>query len=87
MVNNFVTVLETVSGLQYIVCEIQLIFIFQDEPLPHELRPTHVLAMTMDYLVTMVINNRSAEGSGEWFNFIWNRTRAIRKVSEFIFNA
>ena len=53
----------------------------QDEPLPHELRPPHVLAMTMDYLVTMLINDRSAEGSGEWFNFIWNRTRAVRKVN------
>ena len=56
-------------------------FILQDEPLPHELRPPHVLTMTMDYLVTMVINNHSAVGSGEWFNFIWNRTRAVRKVN------
>ena len=58
-----------------------MFFILQDEPLPHELRPPHVLTMTMDYLVTMVINNHSAVGSGEWFNFIWNRTRAVRKVN------
>ena len=53
----------------------------QDEPLPHELRPPHVLLMTMDYLVTMVINH-DLTGSGEWFNFIWNRTRAVRKVKD-----
>jgi len=53
----------------------------QDEPLPHELRPPHVLQMTMDYLVTIVINH-DLRGSGEWFNFIWNRTRAVRKVKD-----
>lgn len=35
--------------------------------------------MTMDYLVTCVLD----EGEGKieaWYDFVWNRTRAIRKV-------
>uniref|UniRef100_A0A8C5QB66 Germinal-center associated nuclear protein n=1 Tax=Leptobrachium leishanense TaxID=445787 RepID=A0A8C5QB66_9ANUR len=50
----------------------------QEEPLPHELRPTHVLKMTMDYLVTQIMD----QGDGnyrEWYDFVWNRTRGIRK--------
>ena len=35
--------------------------------------------MTMDYLVTCVMDER--EGKTEmWYDFVWNRTRAIRKV-------
>ncbi|CAH2306310.1 germinal-center associated nuclear [Pelobates cultripes] len=50
----------------------------QEEPLPHELRPAHVLNMTMDYLVTQIMD----QGEGnyrEWYDFVWNRTRGIRK--------
>ncbi|CAI7993826.1 Germinal-center associated nuclear protein [Geodia barretti] len=48
------------------------------EDLPHELRPEPVLLMTMDYLVTCVMDER--EGRTEmWYDFVWNRTRAIRK--------
>ncbi|XP_053554866.1 germinal-center associated nuclear protein [Bombina bombina] len=50
----------------------------QEEPLPHELRPTPVLSMTMDYLVTRVMD----QGEGnyrDWYDFVWNRTRGIRK--------
>ncbi|NXH20252.1 GANP protein, partial [Bucco capensis] len=50
----------------------------QEEPLPHELRPSEVLSMTMDYLVTKIMD----EGGGnyrEWYDFVWNRTRGIRK--------
>ncbi|KAM4611218.1 germinal-center associated nuclear protein, partial [Discoglossus pictus] len=50
----------------------------QEEPLPHELRPTSVLSMTMDYLVTWIMD----QGDGnyrEWYDFVWNRTRGIRK--------
>ncbi|KFP70792.1 Germinal-center associated nuclear protein, partial [Acanthisitta chloris] len=50
----------------------------QEEPLPHELRPSEVLSMTMDYLVTKIID----QGEGnyrEWYDFVWNRTRGIRK--------
>lgn len=36
--------------------------------------------MTMDYLVTNIMD----QGEGnyrEWYDFVWNRTRGIRKVS------
>ncbi|OCT63703.1 germinal-center associated nuclear protein [Xenopus laevis] len=50
----------------------------QEEPLPHELRPTCVLTMTMDYLVTQIMDK--GEGNyREWYDFVWNRTRGIRK--------
>ncbi|PFX15613.1 Germinal-center associated nuclear protein [Stylophora pistillata] len=50
----------------------------KEEPLPHELRPVPVLRMTMDYLATNIMN--LCEGrEGEWFDFLWNRTRGIRK--------
>lgn len=51
----------------------------QEEPLPHELRPIGVLQMTMDYLVTMVMDT-GGDRRGDWYDFVWNRTRAIRKV-------
>ncbi|KAH1184710.1 hypothetical protein KIL84_012651 [Mauremys mutica] len=50
----------------------------QEEPLPHELRPSEVLCMTMDYLVIQIMD----QGEGnyrEWYDFVWNRTRGIRK--------
>ncbi|XP_069472142.1 germinal-center associated nuclear protein [Ambystoma mexicanum] len=50
----------------------------QEEPLPHELRPTPVLCMTMDYIIGRIMD----QGEGnyrEWYDFVWNRTRAIRK--------
>lgn len=51
----------------------------QEEPLPHELRPPAVLCRTMDYLVTQIMDHR--EGSPrDWYDFVWNRTRGIRKV-------
>uniref|UniRef100_A0A8D0LCW8 Germinal-center associated nuclear protein n=1 Tax=Sphenodon punctatus TaxID=8508 RepID=A0A8D0LCW8_SPHPU len=50
----------------------------QEEPLPHELRPSEVLSMTMDYLVTQIMDH--GEGNyREWYDFVWNRTRGIRK--------
>ncbi|XP_042322528.1 germinal-center associated nuclear protein [Sceloporus undulatus] len=50
----------------------------QEEPLPHELRPSEVLSMTMDYLVSQIMDK--GEGSyREWYDFVWNRTRGIRK--------
>lgn len=57
-------------------------FLFQEEPLPHELRPVPVLKMTMDYLATTIMDE--VEGrEGEWFDFVWNRTRGIRKVKKY----
>ena len=56
---------------------------FQEEPLPHELRPTGVLCMTMDYLATCIMD--IGEGRrAEWYDYLWNRTRAIRKVSGYV---
>ncbi|KAJ7344352.1 hypothetical protein JRQ81_000302 [Phrynocephalus forsythii] len=50
----------------------------QEEPLPHELRPSEVLNMTMNYLVTQIMDK--GEGNCcEWYDFVWNRTRGIRK--------
>ena len=55
------------------------LFISQEEPLPHELRPVPGLKMTMDYLATNIMD--LVEGrEEEWFDFVWNRTRGIRKV-------
>lgn len=51
----------------------------QEEPLPHELRPLTVLSRTMDYLVTRVMD-RTDGGLRDWYDFLWNRTRGIRKV-------
>ncbi|XP_036304113.1 germinal-center associated nuclear protein isoform X2 [Pipistrellus kuhlii] len=50
----------------------------QEEPLSHELRPSAVLSRTMDYLVTQIMDQK--EGSlRDWYDFLWNRTRGIRK--------
>ena len=58
---------------------IPLLSLFQVADLPHHLRPESILLMTMDYLVTSVMD--AGEGRVElWYDFIWNRTRAIRKV-------
>lgn len=56
----------------------------QEEPLAHELRPPHVLRHTMDYMLVHLMDYSAEGGSaappvGEWYDFIWNRTRAIRK--------
>uniref|UniRef100_A0A3P9IZ74 Germinal-center associated nuclear protein n=1 Tax=Oryzias latipes TaxID=8090 RepID=A0A3P9IZ74_ORYLA len=50
----------------------------QEEPLPHELRPLPVLKMTMDYLVTQIMD-LSQDNYRDWYDFVWNRTRSIRK--------
>ncbi|RUS74574.1 hypothetical protein EGW08_017655, partial [Elysia chlorotica] len=51
----------------------------QEEPLPHELRPLPVLMMTMNYLLTMVADEGGEGKWSEWYDFLWNRTRGIRK--------
>uniref|UniRef100_H2MJD5 Germinal-center associated nuclear protein n=1 Tax=Oryzias latipes TaxID=8090 RepID=H2MJD5_ORYLA len=50
----------------------------QEEPLPHELRPLPVLKMTMDYLVTQIMD-LGQDNYRDWYDFVWNRTRSIRK--------
>jgi hypothetical protein len=54
----------------------------QEEPLPHELRPPHVLRMTMDFLLAKVMDrcDNKDENLGDWYHFLWDRTRGIRKV-------
>lgn len=53
----------------------------QEEPLAHELRPPHVLRLTMDYLLACIMDPQGSPAPpvGEWYDFIWNRTRSIRK--------
>lgn len=51
----------------------------QEEPLSHELRPLNVLGMTMDYLVTRIMDV-GQDNYRDWYDFVWNRTRGIRKV-------
>ncbi|XP_068844860.1 germinal-center associated nuclear protein [Capricornis sumatraensis] len=50
----------------------------QEEPLPHELRPSAVLSRTMDYLVTRIMD-QTGGGLRDWYDFLWNRTRGVRK--------
>ncbi|XP_042351006.1 germinal-center associated nuclear protein [Plectropomus leopardus] len=50
----------------------------QEEPLPHELRPLPVLSMTLDYLVTQIMD-QGRDNYRDWYDFVWNRTRGIRK--------
>ena len=53
----------------------------QSEPLPHEMRPPAVLQRTMDYLVCNIVDKIVSDASiaGDWYDFLWSRTRAIRK--------
>ncbi|KAJ1519901.1 hypothetical protein ONE63_004140 [Megalurothrips usitatus] len=53
----------------------------QEEPLPHELRPPAVLTMTMNYLMHGIMNlgDQPGENLGEWYHFLWDRLRGIRK--------
>lgn len=53
----------------------------QEEPLAHELRPAETLNMTMSYLLHEIIDLCEKPGTniGEWYHFLWDRTRAIRK--------
>ena len=52
----------------------------KEEPLPHELRPGPVLLKTMDFLVCniVVLGDKKDIDIGIWYNYLWDRTRAIR---------
>ncbi|XP_035665934.1 germinal-center associated nuclear protein-like [Branchiostoma floridae] len=52
----------------------------KEEPLPHELRPPHVLTLTMNYLVNNILDLGRDGNWGDWYDFVWNRTRGIRKT-------
>ncbi|KAJ1351679.1 hypothetical protein KIN20_007793 [Parelaphostrongylus tenuis] len=53
----------------------------QDEPLPHELRSKALLENTMNYLLKNVLDAmpKNDDDMSMWYDFLWNRTRAIRK--------
>ncbi|XP_012234815.1 uncharacterized protein xmas [Linepithema humile] len=53
----------------------------QEEPMPHELRPVKSLKMTMSYLLHEIMDFCEQEGTNlaEWYHFLWDRTRGIRK--------
>ncbi|KAH8419680.1 hypothetical protein KR009_000867, partial [Drosophila setifemur] len=51
----------------------------QETPLPHELRNEKALHMTMSYLMHEIMDIRESSHLGDWFHFVWDRTRSIRK--------
>lgn len=53
----------------------------QESALPHELRPAFVLKMTMNYLLHNIMDLCDLEDTNiaEWYHFVWDRTRSIRK--------
>lgn len=53
----------------------------QESPLAHELRPVEVLQLTMGYLVHHIMDlcDGSDVNLAEWYHFVWDRTRGIRK--------
>ena len=53
-------------------------------PLPHELRPSPVLDKTMNYLVNYIMDRGEDGRWADWYDFLWNRTRGIRKVPIYI---
>jgi len=55
-------------------------------PLPTEMRPPEVLDRTMDYLMNNIMDRGGPGQREDWFDFLWNRTRAIRKVLDHVNN-
>lgn len=53
----------------------------QETPLPHELRPEPVLKLTMTYLLQNIMDlcDDPDTSIGDWYHFLWDRTRSIRK--------
>ncbi|KAM7540158.1 hypothetical protein Aperf_G00000023076 [Anoplocephala perfoliata] len=55
----------------------------QAEPLPWELRPPEVLERTTNYLLAAIADRPEKDGADNlwkpWYEFLWTRTRAIRK--------
>lgn len=53
----------------------------QDEPLPHDLRPGPTLEMALNYLLHHIVpmGDLNEDVLGDWYNFLWDRTRSIRK--------
>jgi hypothetical protein len=54
-------------------------------PSPYDLRSGPVLLYTMNYLITNIMDKFDQEREqGDWYNFLWDRLRAVRKVNYFI---
>lgn len=53
----------------------------QETPLSHELRPEAVLRMSMNYLLTRIVDlsEDPKTNISDWFHFVWDRMRSIRK--------
>ncbi|KRY31744.1 Germinal-center associated nuclear protein [Trichinella spiralis] len=53
----------------------------QPEPLPHELRPPHILSLTMGYLIQNIVVREPhiKKHLSSWYYFLTNRMHAIRK--------
>ncbi|KAK0408232.1 hypothetical protein QR680_003845 [Steinernema hermaphroditum] len=52
----------------------------QEHPLPHELRSASALQATMNYILqTMASGHVSSHEAAQWYDFVWSRTRAVRK--------
>ncbi|PAV72484.1 hypothetical protein WR25_05896 [Diploscapter pachys] len=53
----------------------------QEMPLPHELRSPQLMELTMDYLLQKVMDEmpNNMDAKTQWYDFLWSRTRAIRK--------
>lgn len=53
----------------------------QESPLSHELRPEPVLKLTMTYLLQNIMDLCDVEDTNicDWYHFLWDRTRSIRK--------
>lgn len=50
-------------------------------PSAYDLRSGPVLLQTMSYLITNIMDKFDQEREqGDWYNFLWDRLRAIRKV-------
>lgn len=55
--------------------------LFKAMPTPYDLRSGPVLLRTMNYLITNIMDKFDQEREqSDWYNFLWDRLRAIRKV-------
>ncbi|XP_068633031.1 uncharacterized protein [Battus philenor] len=51
----------------------------QEIPMCYELRPAHVLTKTCSYLLSEIADTKRQVTLADWFHFMWDRFRGIRK--------
>ena len=68
------------TGVSLRLNRFDYLFFSQEEPLPYELRTLPTLTLTMTYLLSQIADRGEDGKWGDWFDFLWNRTRGIRKV-------